>query len=326
MKNFQPIRLFLAGHEGMVGKALLKSLESSGHYQVIVAQRSDLDLTNQHDVITFFKQHQFDEVYIAAAKVGGIFANNSYPADFIFQNIMIQTNIIHAAHLSNINKLLFLGSSCIYPVHATQPIQESSLLSGPLEITNQAYAIAKISGIEMCHSYNKQYSRDYRCMMPTNLYGPNDNFHNENSHVIPGLISKFYKAVHTNQSEIIVWGTGTPLREFLHVEDLANACIFMMQLPKEAFFNALDTTMPHINIGSGEEISIAELVMMLIEISGFTGNIIYDSSKPDGSPRKLLDSSAMGELGWSPKKILKLGLTDTYNWFASNQHLISTKD
>lgn len=322
MKDLKPLRIFIAGHEGMVGKSILQTLQSHALHEIIVAKKTDLNLTNQSEVMSFLEQHQIDEIYIAAAKVGGIHANNTYPADFIYQNIMIQSNIIHAAHTQNIDKLLFLGSSCIYPVHADQPMQESSLLTGPLETTNQAYAIAKIAGIEMCHSYNVQYGRDYRCVMPTNLYGPNDNFHPTNSHVIPGLITKFYTAIEANNSEVVIWGTGSPQREFLHVDDLARACIYTMQIPKESFVRSLENDMPHINIGSGDEVSIKELVEMLAEISGFSGNIIYDSSKLDGAPRKLLNSSKINKLGWRPEISLSSGLKNTYEWFLSNQNTV----
>lgn len=319
MKDLKPLRIFLAGHEGMVGQSIFRSLQTHENHEIIIAKKSEVNLTNQSEVNSFFDQNQIDEVYIAAAKVGGIYANNTYPADFIYQNTMIQSNVIHAAHTHNINKLLFLGSSCIYPVHADQPIQESSLLSGALETTNQAYAVAKIAGIEMCHSYNVQYARDYRCVMPTNLYGPNDNFHPRNSHVIPGLISKFYTAVESNHSEVVIWGTGIPRREFLHVDDLARACIFTMQLPRENFASSLQNHMPHINIGSGKEVSIKELVEILAEISGFKGNIIFDASKLDGAPRKLLDSSKIKELGWRSEIPLSLGLKSTYDWFTNHQ-------
>jgi GDP-L-fucose synthase len=319
LKDFKPLRIFLAGHEGMVGQSILRSLQTHENHEIIIAKKSEVNLTNQSEVNSFFDQNQIDEVYIAAAKVGGIYANNAYPADFIYQNTMIQSNVIHAAHTHNINKLLFLGSSCIYPVHADQPIRESSLLSGALETSNQAYAVAKIAGIEMCHSYNVQYARDYRCVMPTNLYGPNDNFHPSNSHVIPGLISKFYTAVESNHSEVVIWGTGIPQREFLHVDDLARACIFTMQLPRENFASSLQNNMPHINIGSGNEVSIKELAEILAKISGFKGNIIYDASKLDGAPRKLLDSSKIKELGWRSEIPLSLGLKSTYDWFINHQ-------
>lgn len=319
MKDPRPLRIFIAGHEGMVGKSILRTMLSQANHEIIFAKKADVNLINQAEVMAFFDQHQLDEVYIAAAKVGGIHANNSHPADFIYQNLMIQSNIIHAAHTHNIDKLLFLGSSCIYPVHAHQPMQENALLTGVLEATNQAYAIAKIAGIEMCHSYNVQHGRDYRCVMPTNLYGPNDNFHPTNSHVIPGLISKFYTALEAHHSEVVIWGTGSPQREFLHVDDLARACIYTMQLSKQTFVSTLQNDMPHINIGSGNEVSIRQLVEILADISGFKGNIIYDSSRLDGAPRKLLDSSKIKELGWRPEISLSSGLKSTYEWFSKNQ-------
>jgi len=319
LKDPRPLRIFIAGHEGMVGKSILRTMLSQANHEIIFAKKADVNLINQAEVMAFFDQHQLDEVYIAAAKVGGIHANNSHPADFIYQNLMIQSNIIHAAHTHNIDKLLFLGSSCIYPVHAHQPMQENALLTGVLEATNQAYAIAKIAGIEMCHSYNVQHGRDYRCVMPTNLYGPNDNFHPTNSHVIPGLISKFYTALEAHHSEVVIWGTGSPQREFLHVDDLARACIYTMQLSKQTFVSTLQNDMPHINIGSGNEVSIRQLVEILADISGFKGNIIYDSSRLDGAPRKLLDSSKIKELGWRPEISLSSGLKSTYEWFSKNQ-------
>jgi GDP-L-fucose synthase len=325
LKTFKPLRIFVAGHEGLVGSAILQNLSSQKQYQAVFATKSELNLLNQSDVSDFFQNEHIDEVYIAAAKVGGIHANDSYPADFIYQNLMIQSNIIHSAHVNDINKLLFLGSSCIYPVHAAQPIQEESLLTGPLEITNQAYAIAKIAGIEMCRSYNLQHSRDYRCLMPTNLYGPNDNFYSKNSHVIPALISKFYTAVNTNQAEVRVWGSGEPIREFLHVNDLADACVYIMQLSKEIYVSSLHASMPHLNVGSGAEVSIKQLVAMLAKISGFTGDIIFDSSMPDGAPRKFLNSSLIKKLGWESSISLENGLKETYRWFSTTQDVLRSQ-
>jgi GDP-L-fucose synthase len=325
LKDSKRLRIFVAGHEGLVGSAIAQNLHSNTNYQVIVATKSELNLLNQSDVLDFFQNEHIDEIYIAAARVGGIHANDSYPADFIYQNLMIQSNIIHSAHINNINKLLFLGSSCIYPVHAEQPMQEDSLLTGPLEITNQSYAVAKIAGIEMCRSYNLQHSRDYRCLMPTNLYGPNDHFHSENSHVIPALISKFYTAVNSNQTEVRVWGSGDPIREFLHVNDLVDACIYCMQLSKESYSRVLDTSMPHINIGSGTEVSIKKLAAMLAEISGFKGDIIFDTSMPDGSPRKFLNSSLIKKLGWEPSISLENGLKETYEWFSATQDVLRSQ-
>jgi GDP-L-fucose synthase len=312
-------RIFVAGHLGMVGRAILSNLESKGFKNLIIANKSELDLTNQSQVNNFFSSQAVDQVYIAAAKVGGIYANSSYPGQFIYQNLMIQSNLINAAHKFNVKKLLFLGSSCIYPVNASQPMHENKLLSGPLEETNQAYSVAKISGIEMCKSYNIEYGTDFRCVMPTNLYGSNDNFHQENSHVIPALISKFYNAKISNAHQVTIWGSGKPLREFLHVEDLAEACVFIMSQSKKNFLNSLQFSSPHINIGSGNEISINELVNILTKISGFSGNIIFDKSKPDGAMRKLLDCSAIKGLGWSPNISIEQGLKSTYKWFENNQ-------
>ncbi len=312
-------RIFVAGHLGMVGSAIYECLKRYGFKNIIVADRSKLNLLNQEEVTNFFARECIDQVYLAAAKVGGINANNTYPADFIYENIMIQTNIISAAHKFLVEKLLFLGSSCIYPILAPQPIKEDALLSGVLEATNQAYAIAKISGIEMCRSYNKQYGTDFRCIMPTNLYGQNDNFHSENSHVIPSLIQKFYKASEQNLPNVEVWGTGLPKREFLHVEDLAEASVYVMSIKKDIFFNSLNTSSPHINIGSGDEISIKELAEILSTVSGYQGKIIFNSNFPDGVQRKLIDSALIYKFGWKPKIVLEDGLSRTYQWFSKNQ-------
>lgn len=312
-------RIFIAGHQGMVGSAIYKSLKKLGFSNLIVSDRSTLNLTNQQEVLNFFSKEAIDQIYLAAAKVGGINANNSFPADFIFQNTMIQANIISAAHQFSVERLLFLGSSCIYPVNISQPIQESDLLSGSLEPTNQAYAIAKISGIEMCRGYNQQYGTDFRCIMPTNLYGNNDNFHSLNSHVIPALIQKFYQATKENLKNVEVWGTGSPKREFLHVDDLADASIFVMNLEKDIFLDSLGNSFPHINIGSGDEISIKRLVEILSNISGYRGEIIFNTDMPDGAKRKLLDSSIIKKLGWKPSISLEDGLQRTYKWFLDNQ-------
>ena len=319
-------KIFVAGHLGMVGSAIVKNLESKGFNNLITADKISLDLTDQKQVNDFFRSENIDQLYIAAAKVGGIYANSVYPGQFIYQNLMIQSNLINAAYKSNLKKLLFLGSSCIYPINSPQPIHESQLLAGPLEETNQAYAVAKISGIELCKSYNNEYGTDFRCVMPTNIYGSNDNFHHESSHVIPALISKFYNAKIHDMHEVKVWGSGKPLREFLHVEALAEACIFIMSQSKDKFLNLLPCSSPHINIGSESEISINDLARILASISGFNGNIIFDSSKPDGAPRKLLDCSAIRSLGWQPKISLEEGLTNTYKWFEENQkHVRNTQ-
>lgn len=314
-------KIFLAGHHGMVGSAFERRLQGDPQIDLITSPKASLDLTDQAAVNHFFKNNIIDYVILAAAKVGGINANNQYPADFLYQNLMIEANIIQAAHACDINELLFLGSSCIYPVDAPQPMKESSLLSGKLEVTNQAYAIAKIAGIELCRSYNTQHGRDYRCVMPTNLYGPNDNFHPHNSHVIPGLILKFYKALQNDADAVFLWGSGNPRREFLHVDDLVDACTYLLKLTKSQYSQFVDEQAAHINIGSGEELSIKQLAEMLAEISGFHGEIVFDNSMPDGAKRKLLDSSKINKLGWKPKIKIKSGLSDTFNWFKNNNQL-----
>ncbi len=319
MPNIKSKKVFLAGHEGMVGRSLYKKL-SNLNKAIITVPRKDLDLTNQGDVDKFFQTHKIDEVYIAAAKVGGIMANINFSADFIYENLMIQNNLIHSSHKNNINKLIFLGSSCIYPVQSNQPIQESSLLTGSLEETNRSYAIAKIAGIELCNSYNKQYGRDYRCVMPTNLYGPHDSFHLENSHVIPSLIMKFYEAVKLNSSEVMIWGSGSPLREFMHVNDMSSACIHIMSLTEAEYKELILNNGSHVNIGTGEEISIRDLALLIYKISGFKGKIIFDETYPDGVPRKLLDCSLLKKSGFESQYDLEDGLRLTYQWYAKNFH------
>ena len=314
-------KIFLAGHHGMVGSAFERRLQGDPEIDLITSPKASLDLTDQVAVNHFFKSNIIDYVILAAAKVGGINANYQYPADFLYQNLMIEANIIQAAHACDINELLFLGSSCIYPVDAPQPLRESSLLSGKLEVTNQAYAIAKIAGIELCRSYNTQHGRDYRCVMPTNLYGPNDNFHPYNSHVIPGLILKFHTALQNDAEEVVIWGSGNPIREFLHVDDLVDACRYLSKLTKAQYSQFADEETTHINIGSGEELSIRQLAEMLAEISGFHGKIVFDKSMPDGAKRKLLDSSQIIKLGWKPKIKIKPGLSDTFNWFDNHNQL-----
>ena len=317
MSNRKNKKVFLAGHEGLVGKSLYWNLDSQNNL-VIVATRDELDLTNQHDVNKFFQTHQFDEVYIAAARVGGILANSTFPANFIYENLMIQNNLIHASHQNDINKLLFLGSSCIYPVNSSQPIQEDSLLSGPLEKTNRAYSVAKIAGIEMCNSYNFQYGRDFRCVMPTNLYGPHDNFNPKNSHVIPSLILKFHEAANKNYKEVIIWGSGSPLREFMHVHDMTMACIHVMSLAPEHYKNLISDNGTHLNIGTGNEITIKDLALLIQKITKYEGKIIFDKNYPDGAPRKLLDSSLLVESGFNCEYDLEKGLKSTYQWFKKN--------
>ena len=313
-------KVFVAGHKGMVGSAIVRNLENKGYSNIITRSREQLDLCNQQEVSRFFQENQIDEVYLAAAKVGGIVANNSYPADFIYENLVIQSNIIHSAHLANVQKLLFLGSSCIYPKMAKQPMQESELLQGSLEPTNEPYAIAKIAGIKLCESYNRQYDRDYRSVMPTNLYGTNDNFHPENSHVLPALMQRIHEAKLNNLPEVVIWGTGSPMREFLHVDDMADACVFIMNLDKEIIDQHTNPMLSHINIGTGQDCSIKELAQTLIDVIKYRGNLVFDTSKPDGTPRKLLDVSRVNSLGWKAAIDLETGVRSTYQWFLENVH------
>tara|TARA_B100000989_G_scaffold21953_1_gene14441 strand:+ start:23496 stop:24452 length:957 start_codon:yes stop_codon:yes gene_type:complete len=311
------MNIFVAGHNGMVGKAICNELlKSKNDINLIKADKQNLDLLNQHAVKEFFKVNQIDQIYIAAAKVGGIYANDTYPADFLYENIMIQSNLIQAAHDESINKLLFLGSSCIYPKFADQPIKEESLMTGPLERTNEAYAIAKICGIKACESYNRQYGRDYRCLMPTNLYGPHDNFNPKNSHVIPGLIQRFHDAKQKNLSNIKIWGTGNPKREFLHVDDLAVAAVKIMNLETKLFREKIGLS--YLNVGCGFDISIKELAEMICYVTGFDGKITFDQSKADGTPQKLLDISKIKSIGWKPKIELEDGIASTYRWYRKN--------
>lgn len=311
--------IFVAGHNGMVGSAVVKCLITKGYKNIITANRKELDLLNQNNVYNFFDGNKIDAVFICSAKVGGIYSNSTYPYDFIYQNQMIQNNIINAAHLSNINNLLFMGSSCIYPKLASQPIHESQLLTGPLEPTNQWYALAKISGIKLCEGMNIQFGRDYRSLMPTNLYGPNDNFHDLNSHVIPALVRRFYEAVIENKKFLKVWGSGKPKREFLHVDDLAKASIFLMEMDKQKFNSFIRPDLSHINVGTGNDISIEELVSIIRNISKYDGEIVFDDSKPDGTMKKVLDISTITSMGWSPEISLEDGLIDTYEWYKKNK-------
>jgi GDP-L-fucose synthase len=312
------MNIFVAGHRGMVGSAIVKALSSNCANNIITATRSSLDLLNQKSVNDFFKRNDIDQVYLAAAKVGGIYANNEYPAEFIYENLMIQSNIIHAAHLSDVQQLLFLGSSCIYPKFAQQPMQEDSLLTGILESTNEPYAIAKIAGIKLCESYNRQYGRDYRSVMPTNLYGPNDNFHPENSHVIPAMMGRFHNAVINNQEEVVIWGSGTPMREFLHVDDMAAASVHVMNVDGEIYSSNTNSMLSHINVGTGIDCTIKELAETIANVTEFKGKLIFDSSKPDGTPRKLMDVHRLNEMGWQHSISLESGLADTYNWYKNN--------
>ena len=316
------MRIFVAGSRGMVGSAIVNQLKATKDVEIIEAPRKKLDLLDQAAVADFLANTKPDVVIIAAAKVGGIYANSTYPAEFIYENLMIECNLIHQSYLNNIEKLLFLGSSCIYPVDSPQPMKESHLLSGKLEPTNEPYAIAKIAGINLCSSYNRQYNTDFRAVMPTNLYGPGDNFDLENSHVIPALIRKIHEAKETSEQKVKIWGSGTPLREFLHVDDMANASLFILNLDKSLYRDKISKNYTHINIGSGVEHTIAELSLLLCKIIGYDGELVFDSSKPDGTLRKLLDISLLDNLGWQPKISLAQGLEKTYKWYLANQERI----
>lgn len=318
MQRDKTSRVFVAGHRGMVGSAIVRRLLSDGYINVITAGRDELDLLNQEAVHSFFQKNEFDQVYLAAAKVGGIHANNTLPAEFIYENLMIQANIIHAAHSHDVQKLLFLGSSCIYPKLAEQPMREGALLTGALEPTNEPYAIAKIAGIKLCESYNRQYGRDYRSVMPTNLYGPNDNYHHENSHVIPALLRRFHEAIKRGDSEIIIWGSGTPMREFLHVDDMAAASVYVMNLDNQTYQTNTKPMLSHINVGTGQDCTIKQLAETVAKVTGFKGALTFDSSKPDGAPRKLMDVSRLKSLGWESSIELEEGLHNAYEWFVDN--------
>ncbi|NWK49274.1 GDP-L-fucose synthase [Acinetobacter sp. SwsAc7] len=311
-------RIFVAGHRGMVGSAIVRQLQAKGYRHIITAAHAELDLCNQAEVIQFFADQQIDQVYLAAAKVGGIHANNTYPADFIYENLMIEANVIHAAHTHSVQKLMFLGSSCIYPKFAKQPMVESELLKGELESTNEPYAIAKIAGIKLCESYNRQFGRDYRSVMPTNLYGPHDNYHPENSHVIPALLRRFHEAVKDNAEVVTIWGSGTPMREFLHVDDMAAASIHMMELDTETFKSNTQPMLSHINVGTGVDCTIRELAETVAKVTGFQGRLEFDATKPDGTPRKLMDVSRLADLGWKASISLEDGLRDAYQWYLNN--------
>lgn len=308
-------KIFVAGHSGMVGSALLRRLDLDSNVEVLTTSRAELDLTNQDKVAQYFSAQKIEQVYMAAAKVGGIHANNEYPAEFLYENLMMQCNVVHAAYLSGVKKMLFLGSSCIYPRQAEQPIPEHALLTGPLEQTNEAYAIAKIAGIKLCESYNRQYGLDYRSVMPTNLYGENDNFHPENSHVIPAMMRRIHLAKVEGRCSVQIWGSGEPLREFLHVDDMAAASVFLMELPQAQYLNNIDERCSHINVGSGADCSIRQLAETMCKVIGYQGHLEFDTSKPDGTPRKLLDSSRLAQLGWRASIKLEAGLTRTYQWF-----------
>ncbi|MBC2835113.1 GDP-L-fucose synthase [Paragemmobacter straminiformis] len=308
------MRVYVAGHRGMVGSAILRRLAADG-VETITRSHAELDLTDQSAVASFMQAERPDVVILAAAKVGGIHANNTYPADFIYENLMIEANVIHQAFRAGVERLLFLGSSCIYPREAPQPMAEGALLTGPLEPTNEPYAIAKIAGIKLCESYNRQYGTDYRSVMPTNLYGPGDNFHPENSHVIPAMLRRFHEAVRYGKDEVVVWGSGTPRREFLHVDDMAEASLFIMDLNAATYGANTQPMLSHINVGTGEDVSIAELATLLAEVTGFRGRIVFDRTKPDGAPRKLMDVSRLAAMGCRAGIRLRDGLADTYQWF-----------
>lgn len=314
-----PQRIYVAGHTGMVGSSIVRRLLAVGNCTIIKRTHKELDLLNQAQVQALFQTEAIDQVYIAAARVGGIYANNTYPADFIYENLQIQCNLIHAAHQAGIQKLLFLGSSCIYPRNVPQPMREDALLTGTLEPTNEPYAVAKIAGIKLCESFNRQHGRDYRSVMPTNLYGPNDNFHPANSHVIPALMRRFHEATLHHAPEVIIWGSGTPKREFLHVDDMAAASVHVMNLPNNIYQAHTQPMLSHINVGAEKECTIRELAETMAKVTSFAGRLEFDASKPDGTPRKLMDASRLKALGWQAQIGLENGLRETYAWFLANQ-------
>ncbi|QWE06920.1 GDP-L-fucose synthase [Polynucleobacter sp. JS-JIR-5-A7] len=317
-------KIYVAGHRGMVGSAIMRNLQAKGFSNIVTRTHAELDLTNQSAVQSFFELERPNQVYLAAAKVGGIHANNTFPAEFIYQNLMMESNVIHQAFVSGVKKLLFLGSSCIYPKLSPQPMSESALLTGTLEPTNEPYAIAKIAGIKLCESYNRQYGDshgiDYRSVMPTNLYGPGDNYHPENSHVIPALIRRFHEAKVSNTPEVVIWGTGTPKREFLCVDDMAAASVFVMDLDKTIYDQHTEPMQSHINVGFGSDITINELAHAVAKATGYQGNISFDPSKPDGAPRKWMNSSRLNSLGWMPQVDLLTGLSGAYNAYLLSVH------
>jgi GDP-L-fucose synthase len=309
--------VYLAGHGGMVGGAIFRQLEAQG-IATLTRTHLDLDLTSQMEVRDFLQAERPEAVILAAAKVGGIYANNTYPADFIYENLMIEANVIHQSFAAGVRRLLFLGSSCIYPRAVAQPMAEDALLTGVLEPTNEPYAIAKIAGVKLCESYNRQYGTDYRSVMPTNLYGPGDNFHSANSHVMPAMMRRFHEAAQVGRDEVVVWGTGTPRREFLHVDDMAEASLFVMDLDKNIYAANTQPMLSHINVGTGTDVTIRQLAETLAEVTGFKGRLVFDSSKPDGAPRKLMNVSRLAAMGWRAKTGLRDGIEDTYRWFLDN--------
>ena len=308
-------RIYVAGHRGLVGSAIVRALRKRGHAEIVTRTHAELDLTDQAQVRAFFTAEQIDEVYLAAARVGGIHANNTYPAEFIYDNLMMQSNVIHEAWRAGAGKLLFLGSSCIYPRMADQPIREEYLMTGTLEPTNEPYAVAKIAGIKMCESYHRQYGADFRSVMPTNLYGPGDNYHPENSHVIPALIRRFHEAKINAAPVVSIWGSGTPRREFLYVDDMADACLHVMNLPRTEYDRHTTPMLSHINVGTGEDVTIREIAEVIRRTVGYQGDIAFDTGKPDGTPRKLLDVARLTALGWQPRMALEEGIKETYERF-----------
>ena len=318
-------KIYVAGHMGMVGSAIVRALQKDGYRNIITSTRAQLDLTNQAAVGEFFAAEKPDQVYVAAAKVGGIYANNTFPAEFIYQNLIIEANIIHQAFTVDVKKLLFLGSSCVYPKLAEQPMIEEALLTSKLEATNEPYALAKIAGIKMCESYNRQYGVDYRCLMPTNLYGPNDNYHPLNSHVVPALIRKVHEAKVAGDPEVPLWGTGTPKREFLHVDDMARAAIFVMELSKDSYDSCTTPMQSHLNVGYGSDITIRELIDTIVGVIGYQGEVVFDADKPDGAPRKLMNSQRIFGLGWKPSISLEDGIKNAYDDFVAHASKRSKK-
>jgi len=308
-------KIYIAGHRGLVGSAIVRQLEERGFTNLLMRTHKELDLTSQVQVQTFFKKEKPDYVILAAAKVGGIHANNTYPADFIYQNMMIEANVINSAYENKVKRLLFLGSTCIYPKAVEQPMREDALLTDVLEPTNEPYALAKIAGIKLCESYNRQHGTDFRSVMPTNLYGINDNFHPENSHVIPALMQRFHQAKVNNDSEVVVWGTGNAMREFLYVDDMAQASLFVLELDEQTYQANTKSMLSHINVGTGVDVTIREMAEAMKEVIGFKGKLTFDTTKPDGSPRKLIDVSRLSNMGWHYSIDLKDGLAKTYNWY-----------
>jgi GDP-L-fucose synthase len=311
-------KIYIAGHRGLVGSAIVRQLESRGFTNLLMRTHKELDLTNQTQVQNFFQQEEPDYVILAAAKVGGIHANNTYPADFIYQNMMIEANVINSAYVSKVKRLLFLGSTCIYPKAVEQPMREDALLTDVLEPTNEPYALAKIAGIKLCESYNRQYGTDFRSVMPTNLYGVNDNFHPENSHVIPALMQRFHQAKINNDEEVVVWGTGNAMREFLYVDDMAQASLFVLELDEETYQTNTQPMLSHINVGTGKDITIREMAETMKEVVGYKGKLTFDTTKPDGVPRKLIDIARLDSMGWRYKTDLKAGLNETYRWYLND--------